>query len=388
MADIPVEQLEQTMANSIAVCREETTPSDPFADELAIDQFTTDELGTVVEMRPRGLSVRSGVPMPSVPENTPATSNSVAPSIVSTSASVGERLIRPAATRLETLQRERPGIFWELDTTAPDNTPMSTTILRPQNERLPQIDEVIQRLPPPRTGPHSNDNASDFDVQSIRSGDFNSVRSEFGTPSPNTTRRAPPPTPVTQFARSTMTSPGVGSLAEPERAEAERSFRLSAAASETTVVPKDGILEWQDWEWDCEDIMAAALARLAQLAVDKTKKDSSKTAEEFYRKKLNRMINDPIRRFRPGPIDLSTVPLPSLPFTLPIVTTPTRAEVRIIDERMSQLEEKVDKLMQFMNDTTKARKDSNEDTLHIRKESKGDNLQLRKEITPEYERVD
>lgn len=127
------------------------------------------ELPPAAEMRPRGMSIRSGPPMPTVPENTPATTimtvatNSEAPS---SAPSVGERLIRPVAARLEVLQRERPGMFWEQDTTAPDNTPINTTILRPQN--LPAIEEIIQRLPPPRTGPHSHDGVSDFDVQSVR----------------------------------------------------------------------------------------------------------------------------------------------------------------------------------------------------------------------------
>lgn len=369
MADIHVEPLQGTVANSTAVCREATISGDRFSEELAVDQFAADELGAAVEMRPRGLSVRSGAPMPSVPENTPATTNSVTPSIVSTSASVGERLIHPVAARLESLQRERPGIFWELDTTAPENTPMSTTVLRPQSHGLPQIEEIIQRLPPARTGPRCNDGASDFDVHSIRSGDFDSVLSELGTPSPNTARRAPPPTPATQFARSSITSPAAGSPAERERPEPEQSFQSSAP----TVAPKDGTFEWQDWEGDVEDIMTAALARLAQLAIDKSKKDRSKTAEEYYHEILGKLISDPTHRFRPGPVDVSNVPLPSLPFTLPAATTPTRVEVRIIDLRMSQLEEKVDKLMQFMNDALTARKDNKEDSLQVRKNSE-DNL--------------
>lgn len=353
MAGIPVEPLQENMANLTIVCRE-VAPCDDIH-ELTLDAPFTGEQSPMVEMRPRGLSIRSGPPMPTVPENTPETTNSMDPSVtgVSIVSSVGERLIRPATVRLETLQHDRPGIFWELDTTAPDNTPLSTSNLRPINHGLPPIEEIIPRLPPPRSAPRSNDGAgsvSDFDVHSIRSGHFNSARSEFGSGTPSAspnTRRVPPPTPATPFARSTITSPGLRSPAEPsDRPE----------SPETAVAVKDGVLEFSDWEGDVEDNMADALARLAQLAIDKATKDPSKSATEYYYAKLDKIIKNPARRFRPSSIDLTNVPLPS-PSVNPPPPTPTKAEVRFMDLRISQLETRVDTLMQFMENTIKARKE-------------------------------
>jgi len=334
------------MANSTIVCRDVST-----TDELTENHPQSNLPFLAAGMRPRGLSLRSGPPMPTVPENSPERANSAAPSIAggSTTGSVGERLIHPVAARLEYLQRERPGTFWEQDTTVPENTPVSTGNLRPVTQGLPAIEELLPHLPPPRRDTRSTDGACDADHESVHSLNVSSLRSEYGTPSPNTVV-APPPTPATRRAKSLMTSPmttNQAELAEPFE------------PSKRTVISKGGVLEFSDWEGEVEDMMVSALARLAQLAVDKAKKDSSTTAEEYYRRKLAKIINDPSQQFNAGNIDLSNVPLPSITVEHPIMLSPTRAEVRIMDLRVGQLEEKVERLMEFKEATIKVNKSTN-----------------------------
>src|SRR5579871_5838414 len=78
---------------------------------------------------------------PANPQNTPATpSVSTTRSIVTNAPSVGEQIVNPVTELLETLQCEEPGRFWELDTMAPNNTPVSTTHLRPRTHGLLSIE--------------------------------------------------------------------------------------------------------------------------------------------------------------------------------------------------------------------------------------------------------
>jgi len=340
------------MANSTIVCRDvstthELTENHPLQSNLPF---------LAAGMRPRGLSLRSAPPMPTVPENTPATTNSAAASVtgVSSTGSIGERLIRPATARLEYLQHERPGTFWEQDTTVPNNTPVSTNNLRPVTQGLPDIEDFIPRLPPRRDA-RPTDGANDVDHESVHSLNISSLRGEYDTPSPNTVC-APPPTPATRPANSLMTSPMATNKAE---------LADPFEPSKPTIISKSGVLEFNDWEGEVEDMMVSALARLGQLAVDKAKKDSSVTAEEYYRRKLAKIINDPSRRFNAGKFDVSNVRLPSIAAEHPILSSPTRAEVRIMDLRLGLLEEKVEQLMEFKEATTKVSKSANSETEHL-----------------------
>jgi len=264
---------------------------------------------------------------PANPQNTPATaSGSAARSIATTTPSVGEQIVNPAMERLEILQCEEPGRFWEQDTMAPNNTPVSTTHLRPRTHGLPSIEEVIQNLPEACSGPYSRHSPHSVDTTSETS-ETHSLHSslhdeEDARSTSPVTIRAPPPTAVTCIT----TPETVGGLNE-------------------------GVFEFTDWEQEAEELMQTALARLAQLAVDKAKKDPSKTAEEHYRSKLNKILNKPTMPFPLGDIDASSVPLPSTVVEAPTspIYTSTTAETRICD-----LEMKVDKLMKFMDDTLRA----------------------------------
>lgn len=269
---------------------------------------------------------------PANPENTPATpSVSAAWSTVTTAPSVGEQIVNPVTERLETLQCEEPGRFWEQDTMAPNNTPVSTTHLRPRTRGLLSIEEVIQNLPEACSGPYSRRHSVDSTSEVCEAQNLRSI-------SPITIRH-PPPTAVT----------GVTIL-------------------ETVGSPNDGVFEFTDWEQEAEELMQTALARLAQLAVDKARKDPSKTAEEYYRSKLKKIINKPTIPFTFCDVDASSTPLPSTAVEPPVspVHSPTTMEIRICD-----LEIKVDKLMKFMEHTLNASADQG--TL---------------EKTPELERVD
>jgi len=231
----------------------------------------------------------------------------------------------------------------------PENTPMSTSNLRPVTHGLPAIEELLPRLPPPHRNPYSTDGASDTDHESVRSQDISSLRSEYGTPSPNTVR-APPPTPATRVTKSPVRSPEVTSPAE---------LAEPFEPSKSITALKDGVLEFNDWEGEVEDMLVSALARLAQLAIDKAKKDPSTTAEEFYHRKLAKIIEDPSRRFSAGNTNHASAPLPSVAVEHPLLSSPTRAEVKIMDLRVGQLEEKVGQLMEFKEETAKFSKTPN-----------------------------
>lgn len=137
-------------------------------------------------------------------------------------------------------------------------------------------------------------------------------------------------------------------------------------------IPKGGVLEYSDWEGDVEEMMVGALARLAQLAHDKAMKDSSVKADEYYRGKLNKIINHPERRFRPGPIDLSSVPMPDIVGNPMALNTPTRVDVKLVDLRMSRVEERVDRLERIVGGDH----DGNADGI------------VRKKVNGNYENVD
>jgi len=263
---------------------------------------------------------------PASPQNTPITaSGSAARSTVTTAPSIGEQIVNPVTVHLETLQRDEPGRFWEQDTIAPNNTPVSTTHLHPRTHGLPSIEETIQNLPEARSGPHSSSSVYSVDgtsktgkAQSLGSVgvDGQAARSMIAV-----TTRAPPPTATTGIT----TPENVGSIEE-------------------------GVFEFTDWEQEVEDLLQTALARLAQLAVDKAKKDPSKTAEEYYRGKLNKILSKPMLPFTFGNIDTSSAPLPSTAVEASVTAdTPTIAESRIRD-----LEVKVDKLMKVMENMFKA----------------------------------
>ncbi len=265
---------------------------------------------------------------PANPQNTPATpSGSIARSTFTTAPSVGEQIVNPVAERLETLQCEEPGRFWEQDTMAPNNTPVSTTHLRPRTHGLRSIEEVIQNLPEACAGPYSR--------RSSRSAGSTSENVEA------------------QSLRSSLHDDG-----EDARSVSPVTIRTllpTAAAGiitpDTEGSPNEGVFEFTDWEQEAEELMQTALARLAQLAVDKARKDPSKTAEEHYRGKLNKILNKPTAPFPIKNVEASSTPLPSTAVKDPIsqVPTPTATETRICD-----LEIKVDKMLKFMDDTLKA----------------------------------
>ena len=302
-----------------------------FNNELSLVNMMAQHLRAgVIHPLANRLSIVHEDEEPANPQNTPATpSVSATRSTATTAPSVGEQIVNPVTERLETLQCEEPGRFWEQDTMAPNNTPVSTTHLRPRIHGLLSIEEVIQNLPEACSGPYSRHSPRSVDGTSEIS-ENRSLRSSLldGEDARSTsplTIRAPPPTAVT----------GISTL-------------------ETVGIPNEGVFEFTDWEQEAEELMQTALARLAQLAVDKARKDSSKTAEEYYRSKLNKILNKPTMPFPFGDIETSSMPLPStvVEATVSPVHTPTIAETRICE-----LEVKVDKLMKFMEDTLKASKD-------------------------------
>jgi hypothetical protein len=70
-----------------------------------------------------------------------------------------------------------------------------------------------------------------------------------------------------------------------------------------------GVREHTDWARDIEGDLERDITRLANLAVDDTQRDLSRTAEAHYRRRLGLLLNGENQRFRFG--DIGLAPLPS-----------------------------------------------------------------------------
>jgi HAMP domain-containing protein len=70
-----------------------------------------------------------------------------------------------------------------------------------------------------------------------------------------------------------------------------------------------GVREHTDWARDIEGDVERDITRLANLAVDDSQRDPSRTAEAHYRHRLGLLLNGENQRFRFG--DIGLAPLPS-----------------------------------------------------------------------------
>jgi hypothetical protein len=89
-----------------------------------------------------------------------------------------------------------------------------------------------------------------------------------------------------------------------------------------TAAQRAGIYEFTDWAADIEADVQRDLARLSNLANDDFQRNPNLTAEEHYRSRLTRLVNDHSLSFIYG--DISKAPMPA-PEATPPAGTPKRS---------------------------------------------------------------
>ena len=303
-------------------------------------------------MRQRSDSLRSGMSSSlssvlRVPQNTPVT-----PSVAGAAApNSNDQIAQPHRLfeHLERAEEDNPGRFWEHDTIAPENTPASgspTSHYRPQAINLPRIDESLDQLPPPASSQHSSTPASTSDSQR-KSG----KKVRFAVPEVASNR-----TEIASAGRCVQ----LGATKLPPSP-------LGIEGKRTPATPENvrggiGVREHTDWHDDVESDMSRGLARLANLADDDHQSDPSKTAEEYYRARLDLLLNDRNLKFAFGSVGVP----PILSTGGPAVSnSPLSPADRVTGYQFRQLVAKVDGINDRLNKIGETQDRQLEDTKQI-----------------------
>ncbi|KAF2402504.1 hypothetical protein EJ06DRAFT_342936 [Trichodelitschia bisporula] len=252
---------------------------------------------------------------PGGPQNTPAQTV-----INSTEEALRKPVdLRAVEERFNKLQLDSPGLFYEMDTYVPQNTPVTNTPgsctpashYRATTVGLPRIDEIIELLPPP-------------------------CSSKFSSPPLSSKEhKAAPKAADEDTDHSQADTHGLGARTPPDQL--------------LRGVP--GVREHTDWHDDIEQDLERDLARLANLAEDDAQRDPSISAHQHYQRRLTRLLSDKKQKF-------PYTDLPDSPTVSTIVEAaspdsgPQPDYVSIQD--FTALSRKVDKLTELIRQVIKA----------------------------------